>query len=295
MNVDDFLAGQMVTVPAGNLNDSAKGYDDSKFRNVLWILGKADKICVIKYAAEIYQIDPVSIIGSIVGEHTYNVDAWDITQDTYAYMVSKWINRFEGNSIDLASMLEEPEYSQCPQAWDRQYDIWNCYNNVWRQDTRNPKPGSDLKWTFFNPMGSGFTYGLGQLGPERALMVTDIVAAYSGFELLTVTNPPLIYDSILNPEKSIHYTAASNLIAIETYKYYAQFDISQNVGIIATLYNLGKEQEKAVRLYDKTVDSLSKNGRAKFPEVNYYGWFVNSKEAELREFYSESVQKANCQ
>ncbi len=286
-----------IVVPAGNMNSAVKEYDVSKYKSVVRLMSKKSNICVIKEAATLYKLDPVVIMGSIVGEHTFNVDAWDIAQDNYMYMVKNWITRFESNGIDLGKMLKEDNYFACTTATDNNYDLWGCYESVWKHDKRNPRKGqakSSLKWVFFDPKGAGYTYGFGQLGPERAIMVTDLVNQVSGFPLLSVEDPPSLYDAILNPQTSIHYVAATNRKAIDIYKQIANFDISQNPGVISTLYNIGKEYEKAEELYQKTLKGLTKNGQAEYPNVNYYGWFINSKAAELSDVYKKATEKAGC-
>ena len=50
----------------------------------------------IKQAAAAYGIDPMHIVGAIVGEHTYNVDAYDRLQTYYVKAVS-----YLGNSLSL--------------------------------------------------------------------------------------------------------------------------------------------------------------------------------------------------
>lgn len=279
------------------MNSAKEAFNVSKYNGVVRIITQKDNICVIKAAAEAYSVSPVTIMGSIIGEHTYNVGAWDIAQENYLYMWKKWISRFEDNGLDLAALIQEEKYSKCTQITDNNYDLWSCYNSVWKTDKRNSRKGSknwEIKWSFFNPLGSGFTYGFGQLGPERALMVTDIVNKYSGFPILTIQNPPELYDAILNPQTSIHYVAATNKVAIEIYRKYANFDISQNPGVISTLYNLGREFEKAEDLYNRTLKSLTETGKAKYPEVNYYGWLINSKQEELEAVYEKAIAKHNC-
>lgn len=297
-SIDSYLnSATPVVVPPGNMNSAVKDYDNGQYKNIVRLMSKKSNICVIKEAATLYNLDPVVIMGSIVGEHTFNVDAWDIGQDTYMYMVKNWITRFEANGIDLGKMFKEDNYVACTMATDNNYDLWGCYESVWKHDKRNPRKGqakSSLKWVFFNPIGGGFTYGFGQLGPERALMVTDMVNQISGFPLLSVEDPPSLYEAILNPQTSIHYVAATNRKAIDIYKQVANFDISQNPGVVSTLYNLGKEYEKAEELYEKTVKNLTKDGSSDYPQVNYYGWFINSKEAELREVFNKATNKAGC-
>ncbi len=292
LSVNDYLAGVPILVPPGNnSNRESKDYKSSKYRNIINLISKPQNICIIKQAAELYAVDPVIIMGSIVGEHTYNVNAWDIGQENYAYMRSRWVTRFANNGVDLAEMLEEPRYKQCETTTQNNFELWNCYNAVWQNDPIGD--GKDqLKWYFFNPMGSGYTYGFGQLGPERALMVTDYVHQVSGFDELTLADPPGLYDAILNPQISIHYVAATNRIAIDVYKQIANFDISQNPGIVATLYNLGREMKRANALFERTVKSLTENGTSTYPSVNPYGWLINEKQDELRSVFEESI--LNC-
>ena len=90
LTVDAYLSGGPIIVPAGNTSDGeSKSYKASKYNNILNLISKKRNICVVKQAAELYSIDPVMIMGSIVGEHTYNVSAWDIGQENYAYMTSQ--------------------------------------------------------------------------------------------------------------------------------------------------------------------------------------------------------------
>jgi len=294
MSADDYAQDDTrVVVPPGNHNGEGQDYDPTKYAYVLELITRPEAICVVKQAAELYQVDPVAIMGSIIGENTYNVSAWDYWQDRYLDMVVKWVARFEGNGIYLPDMLKEPKYAACTDSNDNDYDRWDCYNSLWHKDARGD--GKDLKWTFFQPKGAGFTYGLGQFGPERALMVTDLVHKVSGFPILTPEDPHTMYDAILNPDTSIHYVAATNRVAIDMYGKSAHFDISQNPGIIATLYNIGKERAKGREAYNRTYKSLKKNGTATYPGVNYYGYFINAKQGEIQSAYDSAVKKANCQ
>jgi hypothetical protein len=300
ISLDDYINGAPIVVPKGNRNaNSAKGFSSShksKYKKIVRLISQKKNICVVKQASELYKVDPVAIMGSIIGEHTYNVDSWDVGQDTVMWMVNKWISRFENEGQSVQSMLAEDKYAQCLSSTNNNFDLWNCYDSVWKTDSRNyrrNKRNWELKWTFFNPVGAGYTYGFGQLGPVRALMVTDLVHEVSGFDLLTVEHPPSLYDAILNPQTSIHYVAASNRKAIDLYLEQANFDISQNPGVIATLYNLGREQRKVNEKYQQTVDRLQAGQAGIYPSENYYGWFVNWKESEIRGVYQEAAQQCN--
>lgn len=293
ITLDDYLDGAPLVVPKGNIGQSVKKSTDlAKYRDILNQLTQENYGCVVRHAAELYKVDPVAILGSIIGEHTYNVDNWDVWGERYLYMRKRWISRFSENGLDLRSLLEEPVYKSCEQLTDNNYELWTCYNSFWKKDRRNTRRNNkfwEIKWTFFNPLGSGYTYGLGQLGPERALMVTDLVSRVSGFETLNLNDPVKIYDHILNPQVSIHYVAASNRVAIDIYMDRANFDISQNMGVIATLYNLGREAERAERKFEGTKKRLSEGQDIDFPKSNYYGWFINEKEDEIRSTYQQKI------
>lgn len=291
--VDEYVSGAPIVVPPGNRNNAQKAYEEGKYQNIRNLITQKENICVIKDAAAIYNVDPMAIMGSIIGEHTYNVDAWDVGQENYLYMVKKWVTRFNSEGVDLIDMLQEDKYAACEGAATN-FDLWECYNSVWKTDKRNSrrnKTNWELKWTFFNPMGAGHTYGFGQFGPERALMVTDMVHQYSGFPEVSLDNVEELYNTILNPQTSIHYVAATNRISIDTYLKVANFDISKNPGIIATLYNLGREAEKAANLREKTIENLEAKGSSTYPEVNSYGWFINSKQEELSAAYEKAVAR----
>lgn len=238
----------------------------------------------IKHAAGIYQIDPIHVLGAIVGEHTYNVGGVDQVQDFIGLVASwapDWAVRFNSNAISLEELLKRPDFLACRPATD--YDYWFCVQETWQRSYRGRRidghdmPNSSLRMTFFNPFFAGHTYGLGQLDPLRALMVSDLVSTYSGFAPLSITNVGQIYGAIVHPHTNVHYVAANIRMMIETYRNIAGFDISLNPGITATLYNLGNEKSRAHNL-----KKANQNGQTVWPEENYYGWFVNTREADLR-------------
>ena len=66
------------------------------------------------------------------------------------------------------------------------------------------------------------------------------------------------------------------------YKQIAGFDISQNPGITATLYNLGDAATRARELKAENDKRAAKGKPPVYPQENFYGWLVNDKEAELR-------------
>ena len=124
---------------------------------------------------------------------------------------------------------------------------------------------------FFQPFYAGQTFGLGQINPLTALAVTDLVAKTSGKRKLTARRASEVYATIMEPDTTLEYMAAVLKIAIDSYNTLGGYDISDNPGITATLYNLGDVRTRAKRA--KT--------RNRLPQENYYGWLVNEKRAEL--------------
>lgn len=241
-------------------------------------------------AGQLYGIDPILILGTVIGEHSFNVGYADIGQDTIAGWAGRWSSRFLMNSEDLLKLVNsEPAQKNC-QRWlsTSHAQYWDCIAEVWNKHFRNnPNDTVEVdnlgfRTKFFNPIGVGMTYGLGQLDPIRALMVNDIVRNTSGLPLLSIEEPENIYAAILNPLTGVHYVAANITLYIQTYLKIANFDIRQNVGVVATLYNLGREKYWATLKYNKNVSLLSKRQKIEPAHESYYGFFVNLKENELR-------------
>ncbi|MCP4382535.1 MAG: DUF1402 family protein, partial [Hyphomicrobiales bacterium] len=143
-------------------------------------------------------------------------------------------------------------------------------------------PRDRLHRVYFGPLFAGQTFGFGQLSPIAALSVTDIVSAKSGLPRLSIDDASTVYQQIMNPESSLHYVAANIKVSIDMYKQIAGFDISQNPGITATLYNLGNAATRARILRAENQKRTASGKRPQYPQENFYGWLINDKEAELR-------------
>ena len=99
-----------------NRTKAGKTTFEAKYRKVYALL-RNDKTlrAKIKAAASAYGIDPMHIVGAIVGEHTYNVDAYDRLQTYYvkaiAYLSSSLTFRYEGE--DVADFVNRPQFADC--------------------------------------------------------------------------------------------------------------------------------------------------------------------------------------
>ena len=207
----------------------------------------------IKRVAGKYGIDPIHIVGAIVGEHTYNYDTLDSAQSYYVKALSYAGIRFdfELNGEHVDTFVERPQFDRCrkehiQKSSDRR---WSCYENVWNSKFRGRSvdgvryPKKNFNEAFFQPLFSGQSFGLGQLSPLTVLKMTDRVARQSSYRKLEASNPKEVYKATMDPNISLHYMAAIIQDAISAYKSVGKVDISKNPGLTATLYNLGDPVE----------------------------------------------------
>ncbi len=269
-------------IPAGSVSRTraTNGSFQGKYEKIRDLIGRDKKLQQkIKVAAAKYGIAPVHIVGALIGEHTYNVDALDHLQ-TYLVKAASYLGSdlsFEHDGEKVLDFVKRPEFAAC-EALSDSYDLWACREDVWvasfRGKTNGGKawPNDRFGRAFFQPIYAGQTFGLGQLNPLTALQVNDLVVRTSGFKPLNAAKAPEVYKAIMDPDTTLHYMAAVIRISIDAYAAIAGYDISTNPGITSTLYNLGDVRQRAAAL----------KKRKGVPEENYYGWLVNDKLSELQ-------------
>jgi hypothetical protein len=232
------------------------------------------------------------IVGAIVGEHTYNVDAYDRLQTYYVKAISYLSSKlsFAYNGEDIADFVQRPQFAACAGKSDS-YALWTCRENVWNRSFRGKTVGGEafpdnrLGAVFFQPYYAGQTFGLGQLNPLTALQMSDMVHRVSGLPRLDVSDPNAVYKTIMDPDLTLDYVAATLRKSIDAYKAIADFDISQNPGVTATLYNVGNPEARAYALKQENDQHRAAGEPERFPEENYYGWLVNDKLPELEALF----------
>lgn len=296
-------AGAVTLVPSGNRHaeqpkvpgasarrtKAGRTTFDAKYDKVRDLLASdSELISKIKTTARAYGIAPIHMIGAIVGEHTYNVDAYDRLQNYYIKAASYAGNSFrfayEGEKID--DFIARPEFVEC-NAKKGSYAEWTCRERVWQDSFRGKTvdgrdyPNNRLSAVFFQPFYAGQTFGLGQINPLTALELSDLVNQVSGYPKLDENDANGVYEAIMDPDKSLAYMAASIKMSIDDYRRIAGMDISGNPGITATLYNVGNPQERAYSLAHKNKQRAASGQAPVLPEENYYGWLINDKLAEL--------------
>ena len=87
----------------------------------------------------------------------------------------------------------------------------------------------------------------------------------------------------MDPDSTLAYMAAAIAESIDAYRNVAGFDISENPGLTATLYNVGNASRRARELAAENRKRKQRGLKPKPPVENYYGWLVNEHEDELRE------------
>ncbi len=246
----------------------------------------------IKKAANKYRIDPMHIVGALVGEHTYNVDAYDRLQSYYIKALSYATGgiTFEYDGEDIDQFVRRREFDEC-QTLRESFALWSCRERIWESTFRNKNiggqrfPNDRFSAVFFQPFYAGQTFGLGQLNPLTALKLSDMVSNVSGYGKLSHTNGDGVYKAIMNPDMTLAYVAAALRHSIDAYGTIAGFDISDNPGVTATLYNVGNPDVRARALARKNRKRKAQGLAPQLPEENYYGWLVNDKLSELRPLF----------
>ena len=259
---------------------------DLKYEKVYDLLSTDHELMgKIKKVSNAYGINPIHVIGAIVGEHTYNVDAYDRLQAYYvkaaSYAGESFRFAYDGESVD--DFIDRPQFAACNGKSDS-YTLWTCREDVWESDFRGKTiggksfPNNRFSAVFFQPFYAGQTFGLGQVNPLTALMLSDLVSRVSGYPKLNEKNAGSVYKAIMDPDISLAFVAASIRRSIDDYKEIAGVDISGNPGVTATLYNVGNSRQRAAALAAKNRSS----GTTVWPEENYYGWLINDKLDELK-------------
>ncbi|KPF42931.1 hypothetical protein IP76_16220 [Rhizobium sp. AAP43] len=259
---------------------------DDKYEKVRELLA-TDSALVgkIKKTAAAYGIAPIHMVGAIVGEHTYNVDAYDSLQSYYVKAASYAGNsfRFAYKDEGISDFVARPEFAECAALSDS-YRLWTCRENVWEAQFRGKTiggksyPNNRFSAVFFQPFYAGQTFGLGQINPLTALMLSDLVSQKSGYKTLDADDAAGVYKAIMDPDISLAFMAAVIRKSIDDYKTIADIDISTNPGVTATLFNIGGSQQRA-----RTLASRRASGAANWPEENYYGWLINDRLDELEQ------------
>jgi hypothetical protein len=286
-------------VPSGSASrtQALKTTYEAKYRRVFDLLENDATLRgkIVKVSRQ-YGLDPIHMVGAIIGEHTYNVDVYDRLQTYYVKAVSYVDSAiaFKHNGESVGDFVMRPQFEECEKL-SSNYEIWACRERIWNAEFRGQTvdgkkfPDDRFGAVFFQPLYAGQTFGIGQLNPLTALQMSEIVHDISGLPTLSHERPGEVYKTIMDPDLTLAYVAATLKTSIDAYKRIAGFDISKNPGITATLYNLGDPEGRARALKTENARRRAGGQAPRLPQENYYGWFVNDKLAELRTLFPEDV------
>lgn len=288
-----FVEQPRVPAASATRTRASKSTYDAKYRKIYTLLEKDSQLrAKISEAARKYGVAPIHMAGAIVGEHTYNVDAYDRLQTYYvkavSYLKSDFTFAHGGETVD--AFISRPEFDECKDS-SGSYQLWSCRETVWNRDFRGRTvegaafPNNRFSAVFFQPFYAGQTFGIGQLNPLTALQMSDMVARISGLPKLDHKDARQVYRTIMDPDLTLAYVAAVLKKAIDSYRDIAGFDISENPGITATLYNVGNPEQRARALKAENERRRKEGLKPRQPEENYYGWLVNDRLEELEALF----------
>jgi len=192
-------AGAATMVPPGNRSaeqpevpgastrrtNEAQTTFEAKYQKIYRLLQRDEALRGrIVAAAEAYDFDPIHIVGAIVGEHTYNVDAYDRLQTYYvkavAYLRSDISFSYRGEEV--TEFARRPQFAPCD-AVEGSYEIWSCREAVWDQVFRGRRvdgtdfPDRRFSATFFQPFYAARPWDR-PAQPLTALQMSDLAHTY---------------------------------------------------------------------------------------------------------------------
>lgn len=261
---------------------------DAKFAKVVATLKKENVFEKISKIAPKYGVSPESVAACIIGEHVFNVSIVDKFQSYFINIYSRWVDKHSSIQNVYLALLKEPDVENILKSTNlTDYEKWDTIFDIYNQKYRGTKnyPNSNFTMSFFNPYGAGLTYGLGQLSPTRVLLTNDIAVKMGGLKKIPATDTEDMYFATLDVDTNINYVASSVVASIVNYKKYANFDISNNIGVIATLFNLGAEKRRAIQLAKLNEKLAKENKQLNLPVENFYGWYMNKKETEIKALF----------
>ena len=140
---------EVVKVPPGNRNDKRPGTPGLsklwttfisrapyvvKYRRIYLMLQRDQQLMgKIKKVSSIYGIDPIHVVGAIIGEHTFNVDGLDSLQGYYV-KAAKYVDldmSFSYKRETAGEFFKRPQFNPCSK-YKTSYEVWDCRSVIWQ-------------------------------------------------------------------------------------------------------------------------------------------------------------------
>lgn len=129
-----------------------------------------------------------------------------------------------------------------------------------------------------------WTLGPAQVSFRLALHYEPMVARRMGREEREVKE---VVRAVTSDAGNLEYAAALLAEGERAYRELAGMDISDNPGVLATLYHLGAPTVRARRLAAENAERREGGEPVQSPQVNYYGAFVNLHAEEIARILSD--------
>lgn len=228
---------------------------------IMLALKKSGIILEINKVAKIYNVDPVQIAAPIIAEKIFNGELETALQDHLQNLNSDDFIKIGSN---LKQISDDKNIQDCMNSNISNYWKWRCMA-FYSQDTHGNLLTVQVK--------KASTCGIAQFNPVLIWSLNDIVVKKSGLEKIKFADINKSMQTVLNHKEIIHYLGAYSEMVSQLYQDIACFDIRKNAGLVATLYNVGNEYERA---FFKKISNQP-------PQVNYFGWFINYFEKDIRQ------------
>lgn len=268
------LGGQILASMQSNPTQFAIQIGHQKIKTILSKLESQGLIAEVKRVAKIFKLDPIHILGPIIGENSFNGSIDRTLQDSYAKMFQK--KDFRAMSAKMKSIIDGNEIQTCMEKSIRNYWKWRCI--VYFSTMTANNSNRDLLMQYYSISGKG-TFGIGQVQPFLLWGYNDLVHEKLAYPLFNVTDSEKPMKIIFNNKEMIAYIGAMIYTSINIYRQFARVDISHNPGLTTTLYNLGDEYQRAFYF-----NEIKKQDPSALPQVNYMGWYINKFSSEIRQF-----------
>lgn len=277
------LAGQISASLQNNPTQFAVALGKQKIKSILVNLESQGLIAETKRVAKIFKIDPIHILGPIIGENSFNGSIDRTLQDRYVKMFQQ--KDFNAMNAKMNSIIDGNEIQTCMKENIRNYWKWRCiiYYSTMTANNSN----RDLLKQYYSISGKG-TFGIGQVQPFLLWSYNDLVHEKLGYPLFNITDSQKPMKIIFNNKEMLAYIGAMIYTSINIYRQFAKVDISRNPGLTTTLYNLGDEYQRAYYF-----NELKQQEPTALPQVNYMGWYVNRFAAEIRAYLNQQTRPLN--
>jgi Protein of unknown function (DUF1402) len=243
--------------------------------------------------SQIFNIDPLLVIGPVVGEFVFNGFLDQALQNIKArndYMKSRRDQETHPDILKMSSRMSEivdhPSIRDCLNSQISNYWKWRCVL-FYSSQTSGNNSNADLLQGFYqfnkdrNGKTASFgTFGIGQMQPYLMWSVNDLVSKKMKTKKFEVTDLETPFEIIFDNKQMLSYIAAISYNSIQIYKLIAGVDIGQNPGLVVTLYNVGDEFIRAYNL----AQQRNADPNNFYPQENYMGWFINRYETQIRSY-----------